>query len=1041
MKGYASIIIIILVCKGVLAAHPSQQLPPAVSVDKNGKLVYATDPQGNRVPDFSYCGYRAGDEPIPDVPVRVVVPVSKGDATVRIQAAIDYVASLPLDNNGVRGAVLLEKGIYDVAGSLKIGASGVILRGSGMHESGTVLTGTGLSRETLIRIEGSNNRETGPAAEITQAYVPVNATKITVRSPNQFKTGDAVLLTRPSVKTWIQALGMEEFGGETGWLGWKPGQRDLCWDRKIISIEDSIITLDAPLTTALDAAYGGGNLRTYRWPGRVSNTGVENLLCVSTYDKGNPKDEDHHWMAITMENATDAWVRQVAFRHFAGSAVALFETASRVTVEDCISLEPVSEIGGQRRYTFFTSGQQTLFQRLYAEQGYHDFGVGFCAPGPNAFVQCESFLPYSFSGPIDSWASGVLFDVVHIDGQALGFSNRRQDAQGAGWTGANSVLWQCAAARIDCYKPPTAMNWAFGTWGQFAGDGYWYESNSHIKPRSLYYAQLAERLGDKVSLRAHLLPMETEASSSPTVAQAAALAAGSKAPAPSLKDWIGEASRRQPVPTSVAKVKSIDQIGFKIPAAPLKAAPMEISSGWIIREKAVVTGRSRGVQWWRGNVRPSERKSATPHVTRFVPGRIGHGLTDNLEELTSEMKKNNVTVLEHNYGLWYDRRRDDHERIRRMDGEVWPPFYELPFARSGKGTAWDGLSKYDLTRYNPWYWDRLKMFADQADQKGLVLVHQHYFQHNILEAGAHWADFPWRSANNVNDTGFPEPPPYAGDKRIFMADAFYDITHPARRALHRAYIRKCLESFAANGSVIHLIGAEYTGPLHFAQFWIDTISEWEKETGKKALVGVSTTKDIQDALLADPARASVVNVIDIRYWHYREDGSIYAPGGGQNLAPRQHARLVKPGSTSFEQVFRAVSEYRLKFPGKAVVYSAEGGDRLAWAVLMAGGSLPALPVLDRHFLQDAAVMSPVTTSNEGNQWMIAHPKRGVIVFSRSVGPVNVDLKDAQGSFRVRWIDPDKGTVIQEDKAVKGGDRVEFKRPQQGDLVLWLSISR
>ena len=64
------------------------------------------------------------------------------------------------------------------------------------------------------------------------------------------------------------------------------------------------------------------------------------------------------------------------------------------------------------------------------------------------------------------------------------------------------------------------------------------------------------------------------------------------------------------------------------------------------------------------------------------------------------MKATNTIGMEQNYGLWYDRRRDDHERIRRMDGEVWPPFYELPFARSGKETAWDGLSKYDLTKYN-----------------------------------------------------------------------------------------------------------------------------------------------------------------------------------------------------------------------------------------------------------------------------------------------------------------------------------------------------
>jgi hypothetical protein len=51
-------------------------------------------------------------------------------------------------------------------------------------------------------------------------------------------------------------------------------------------------------------------------------------------------------------------------------------------------------------------------------------------------VQCESILPYSFSGAIDSWASGVLFDVVNVDGNALRFGNRGQDANGAGWAAA-----------------------------------------------------------------------------------------------------------------------------------------------------------------------------------------------------------------------------------------------------------------------------------------------------------------------------------------------------------------------------------------------------------------------------------------------------------------------------------------------------------------------------------------------------------------------------------------------------------------------------
>ena len=41
--------------------------------------------------------------------------------------------------------------------------------------------------------------------------------------------------------------------------------------------------------------------------------------------------------------------------------MALWESTRNVTVKDCISVEPVSEIGGYRRHTFFTMGQQSLF--------------------------------------------------------------------------------------------------------------------------------------------------------------------------------------------------------------------------------------------------------------------------------------------------------------------------------------------------------------------------------------------------------------------------------------------------------------------------------------------------------------------------------------------------------------------------------------------------------------------------------------------------------------------------------------------------------
>jgi hypothetical protein len=525
---------------------------------------------------------------------------------------------------------------------------------------------------------------------------------------------------------------------------------------------------------------------------------------------------------------------------------------------------------------------------------------------------------------------------------------------------------------------PTAQNWAIGSWSQFAGDGYWGESNNTITPRSLFYQQLKERLNKNVDEQAQILFVPTEASSSPSIEVAMELTKEALKPRKLLKEWIDEAAKHNPIPVISNNAKSIDAIGIKQTPQPVYAPAMQIKNGWLVRGDDILTGMRQQVPWWNGGVQGKDLQAAKMHITRFVPGRTGKGLTDDLNEVIGEMKSTNIIGLEHNYGLWYDRRRDDHERIRRMDGEVWPPFYELPFARSGKETAWDGLSKYDLTKYNLFYWSRLKQFADLADQNGLLLWHHNYFQHNIIEAGAHYADFPWRTANNINNTGFVEPVNFAGDKRIFYAEQFYDISNSVRRELHKKYIRQCLNNFKDNNGVIQLIGEEFTGPTHFVKFWLDVIKEWEKETGKHPIIGLSVTKDVQDSILSNPAYAVVVNLIDIRYWHYQADGTAYEPKGGQSLAPRQHARLLKPKKTSFEQVYRAVKEYRDKFPNKAVVYSGDSYPEFGMAVFMAGGSLPVLSQdIDKEILKAAVTMKPVTSSNK-NEYILSNGKNNIV---------------------------------------------------------------
>jgi hypothetical protein len=1003
-----------------------------LSVEK-GKLIYTSDSLGNRIPDFSYCGYKASEQPIPDVPVKITVPKKPGDATARIQAAIDYVSKLPLGTDGFRGTVLLLPGRHEVIGQLKIAASGVVLRGSGIGEDGTQLVNVGKDRATLITVSGRDNKELSPEVKIADAYVPVNAHSFSIENIAQFHKGDHIIIRRPSTLNWIQALGTYHFGGGITALGWKPGERDLYFDRMITAINGNTITIDVPLTTALDTTYGGGYVAKYKWDGRIDNVGIENLQLISDYDENNLKDEEHSWMAITVDNTTDAWVRQVNFLHFAGSSVMVLESAKRVTVEDCISQQPISEIGGERRNTFYTAGQQTLFQRCVAYDGIHDFATGYCAAGPNAFVQCESNLPHDFSGAIDSWSSGILFDVVNVDGNALRFGNRGQDGQGAGWAAANSVFWNCSAARIDCYKPPTAQNWSFGSWSQFAGDGYWGESNNILNPRSLFYAQLSERLRKNTDAQSQLLNIGTEASSSPSVEVAAELTKEAYHPRMELRDWIKNASTRNPVSLNKNNSKSIDEIGIPKPALITMAPALHVSNGWLVRADVVQTGKRVDVPWWSGGIHGKDLKNSRPAITRFVPGRTGKGFIDDLDEVTNNMVANNIVGMEQHYGLWYDRRRDDHERVRRMNGDVWPPFYELPFARTGVGTAWDGLSKYDLTKYNTWYWKRLKEFANLADQKGLILVHQQYFQHNIIEAGAHYADFPWRTANNINDVGFPEPVNYAGDKRIFMAEQFYDTANVIRNSLHKKFIWQCLDNFKRNNGVIQLIGEEFTGPLHFVQFWTDAVSAWEKNNHTRPLIGLSVTKDVQDAILADAKRSSVIDLIDIRYWHYQDDSSLYAPKGGQSLAPRQQARLLKPKKTSFDQVYRAVKEYRLLYPEKAVMYSGDSYDQFGWAAFIAGGSLPVLPAnTNKDLLKAAENMKP---NSEIGTYVLAGDN-GLIAYS-SEGKITLNLSKWNGNFQVKYIDIKDGNVVKTTKNIKAGKTIDLTLPG-GAGIIWLT---
>lgn len=1001
---------------------------------KHSQLEYANDAKGNRVLDFSYCGYRNSNVDIPDLPVAVCVSPGEGDNSPVIQRAIDYVSSLKPDADGFRGAVLLEKGTYRLDEPLRIRTSGVVLRGE--DKAGTVLVKHGYERGSVVYIEGTDDLQVLDTLDITSDYVPVNSVTLDVSTARQLKTGDKIRIYRPSEADWIASIGCDYFGGGRHSLKWEPGDADLLWDRSIVEMNGNRITLNAPLSMALDKNNASSKVLRYIWNGRIADSGVENLTLISDYDRQYPKDENHAWTGVYIDNAENCWVRNITFRQFAGSAVAVQYQASNITVEDCIAMAPASEVAGFRRRTFYTLGQHTLFQRCYSEQGINDFSAGQAAAGPNAFVQCDSKESKSFSGSTGSWACGLLFDLVNIDGHNLVLANLEADKNGLGWNSANSMLWQCTAAEIKCYSPATdARNYAYGCWGQFYGNGEWGATNDHVRPRSLFHTQLSERLNRDVSKRTRLLPrMIDDGLTSPTVEQAMKLAKKAYEPRLTMDCWINQT----PFPASVSSdgVKNIRDIKFREISKPaLSKLAYGIENGRLVADHRLLVGDTQKMRYWRVNLGYQALRKALPHISRFVPGMEVNGTTDRIDSVLVSMKRNHSLIINHTYGLWYERRRDDHERIRRRNSDVWAPFFDQPFARSGQGAAWEGMSLYDLTRPNSWYWGRLKEYADKAETQGLLLFHQNYFQHNIIEAGAHWVDSPWRSVNNINRTGFPEPVNFAGDKRVFVADMFYDVTHSVRRDLHRNYIRWCLDNFADNKNVIQFISAEYTGPLHFVRFWLDCVAEWKQETGKDPLIALSTTKDVQDAILNDPKRAALVDFIDIRFWHYRDDGTLYAPEGGKNMSPRQHARQVPVGVLNYDAVYKAVSEYRSKYPDKAVLYYAQNYADFGWAVLMAGGSCPVINVSDEAFLK--AIPGMVRVTIDSTDYQMLSGKNGTVVYAHKKQEIKISLP--AGIYSVKYIHPQSGELIILSKKHKVSDIYTLKVDKVG--AYWLQRIR
>jgi len=397
-------------------------------------------------------------------------------------------------------------------------------------------------------------------------------------------------------------------------------------------------------------------------------------------------------------------------------------------------------------------------------------------------------------------------------------------------------------------------------------------------------------------------------------------------------------------------------------------------------------------------------------------------------------------------------RKDDHNFVRlwifespawvRPDSTIlW--LDPLPYERTGPGTAADGRPKFDVTRFNPVFFERLRSRVVAAGDRGMyvgVMLFQGFSvsRKSRNRRDTPWAYHPFHRANNVNGID--------GDVN---ADGEGYETHELRvpeiTRIQEAFVRKVVDTVNDRDNVIFEIGNECHGRSTAWQYhMIDVIRRYEAKKPKRHPVWMTFPWDGMD-------------------------GS----GSNEDLF-ESSAEAISPGSASGNDK----KAYELNPPAatgnKVVIVDTDHVnpgylDRADWAWKCFARGLhpifmdnPPIRGNDKHptladwspdgpsaktraamgyTLQYARKMNLVAMTPRGDLSSTGYcqtaPGKEYLIYQPGEGPFQVQLPGEAGiTFAVEWFDPKTGRAM-DSQPVKATGQSTFTPPITGDAVLYL----
>lgn len=389
-----------------------------------------------------------------------------------------------------------------------------------------------------------------------------------------------------------------------------------------------------------------------------------------------------------------------------------------------------------------------------------------------------------------------------------------------------------------------------------------------------------------------------------------------------------------------------------------------------------------------------------------------------------ERHDHNFVRLWSRHVTWYHDYGIGQKRVLHAGPLAWP--------RSGPGEALDGKPKFDLSRFNEAYFERLRDRVAAARDRGIyvgVMLFGGYY-----ECTGGWRGNPFHAANNINGID--------GDRDV---DGKGLETHtldvPAITRLQEAYVRKVIDTVNGFDNVLYEVGNEcHTSSVAWQHHLIRFIRDYEKGKPKQHPVGMTAlwgedpeqdnrvlfespadwvSPQVSDAeVRADlpPANGRKVSVLDSDHWFIL--AILKDPAFGRDWIWKAFCRGHNP--ILMEQVpLDSGSEVPVTTddPGHAASRRAMG---VSWN-------------LARRM--DLTAMAPRSELSSTTYCLAASGREYVVYVPAPGAALTVTLE--AGSYDAEWVGPlDGGRKAVGRVDADGGDH-EFKPPPGDAAVLHL----